>query len=515
MQYHLARVMHWIQNRSVEHYTTSILRQLYLNPWAEFAILHLQVLSHGDRLANLVQCFAMIGCTISVSLVVQEMGPDTRAQVMAAAISATIPMGIAQASGTQNDYVAAFWLSTFAYFSISFIRERGWLNAFAAGASLGLALLTKGTSYVFAAPFLVWIVVSTFSWHRVKQYVVIGIVAITLNLGYFTRNHRYFGSPLGVDRQGYIEGYKFSNDIHTPAAIISNVIRNLGLHWGTPFDALNQFSERGAAFAHKLLGIGITDPRTTWAEEGVRFQIRWLPTDENSAGNPLHLALIVLCIFPFLLRKEKTRKLFQYMLVLMVSFLFFCVYLKWQPWHSRLQLPLFVLWSPFVACVLENLRFRKVAVIVLLLAAIPIVLCNYYRPLVGWPKLTTGESVFTQPRVDQYLNSSPHLRGGFREATHFLKERGCSNIGVITGVGALEYALWVMVDHPHIEHLGITNTQFEPCAIVALKPTAHFRDHTYTQRFSSVDTLTVRFRDHTYPQQFSSEGVKVYMETAP
>ena len=61
MVYHMGRVVHWMQNRSVDHYPTSIDRQLYLGPWTEFAILHLQVLTGGDRWANLVQWMALPG----------------------------------------------------------------------------------------------------------------------------------------------------------------------------------------------------------------------------------------------------------------------------------------------------------------------------------------------------------------------------------------------------------------------------------------------------------------------
>src|SRR5262249_24548067 len=36
VSYHMPRVMHWIQNRSVRHYPTNITRQLHMPPMAEF-----------------------------------------------------------------------------------------------------------------------------------------------------------------------------------------------------------------------------------------------------------------------------------------------------------------------------------------------------------------------------------------------------------------------------------------------------------------------------------------------
>jgi 3-methyladenine DNA glycosylase AlkC len=60
MVYHMTRVQHWIQNRSVAHYPTHVLKELHRNPWAEYALLHFQVLSQGDRLANLLQWSSMM-----------------------------------------------------------------------------------------------------------------------------------------------------------------------------------------------------------------------------------------------------------------------------------------------------------------------------------------------------------------------------------------------------------------------------------------------------------------------
>src|SRR5262245_61501082 len=69
MTYHMSRVVHWIQNRGVSFYPTHIMYQLFHSPWAEYAILHLQLLSSGDRFANLVQWFSMGGSMIGASLI--------------------------------------------------------------------------------------------------------------------------------------------------------------------------------------------------------------------------------------------------------------------------------------------------------------------------------------------------------------------------------------------------------------------------------------------------------------
>ncbi len=55
MTYHMSRVAHWAQNGTLAFYPTHILRHLFMNPWAESAVLHLYILGGGDRFSNLVQ----------------------------------------------------------------------------------------------------------------------------------------------------------------------------------------------------------------------------------------------------------------------------------------------------------------------------------------------------------------------------------------------------------------------------------------------------------------------------
>src|SRR5688572_6117075 len=81
MTYHMARVAHWAQNQSVAHFPTHLQRQIHQNPWSEFAILHFQVLAQGDRLANLVQWFSMIGSILGISLIARQLGVGPRGQL--------------------------------------------------------------------------------------------------------------------------------------------------------------------------------------------------------------------------------------------------------------------------------------------------------------------------------------------------------------------------------------------------------------------------------------------------
>jgi hypothetical protein len=103
ISYHLPRVIHWAQDRSVAPFATPNSRQIWAPPWTEYVALNLLVLLKGDRLVNLVQWFAAIAALIVVSRIAALAGLHREGQIASALVAATIPMLIDEASTLMTD----------------------------------------------------------------------------------------------------------------------------------------------------------------------------------------------------------------------------------------------------------------------------------------------------------------------------------------------------------------------------------------------------------------------------
>jgi hypothetical protein len=525
--YHMARVLHWIQNQTVAHYPTNILFQLFYPPWAEFAILHLHVLSGGDHWSNLVQWMSMVGSIIGSALIARQLGADARGQMLAAVMVATIPMGVLQAASTQNDYVTAFWLVALMYYVLRFQSQPGWKTVGGVGASLGLSLLTKSTAYIYAFPIVLWftfMAAARFRWKAWQSVLLIASIALTINMGHYARNFELWGNPLGIDREN-----SHPNKRLGIAVTVSNVIRNMSVHLGTRSQDINKIIYEKIGSLHEVLDVDVHDPLTTITGS---FDQNWLSNSENRAGNPIHLILVILSLGLLLssrgLRGDQIHT--TYAVVLTGAFLIFCSFLKWEVWHSRLHLPLFVLWSPLVSAVLiKRADYLLVTVVALILSiastvyvsryAIPLIVGalilwfaakwhsdfrpdrilvsvvsiflisastwyvfdNHSRPILGQG---VRKSILNVSRTDQLFlyYSYRHLRQPYQNAAKFITDQNCSNVGLSTGVFGRQYLFWVLLQDTsrakiRMEHVNVANVSaakskvepfagFSPCAVI-------------------------------------------------
>lgn len=461
MTYHMARVGHWIQNGSVAFYPTAILRQLYNPPLAEYGILHFQLLAGNDYFANLVQWFALVACGTTASLIVKAIGQDAKVQGFAAFLCTTVPAAIVQSTGTQNDLFASVFVLAFFYFFIAAVESNAWSDFGWTGTALGLAILAKGTAYVYCFPIgLFFVVVHFLSLDNkparvrfLKQVGVVLLIAAAFNAGHYARNTKLFGSPIST------AGEPLRNQNLTAKMVLANVTRNFALHLATNSHALNATFETSI---RRVFGDELRNRDSTWGEN--QFFVVY-STHEDMAGNFVHVWLIALAlIFVFLIRREsETKYLYGAAFSVFFGFLLFSILLKWQIWGSRLQLPLFMLGSVLAAVVIARLVPRVALWVAVLVFMFSLPFVNYSEPRCIWEM--DGSFALNKPRRTKYFKNLPDIEPLFVEAAAFIKQQPAmpEEIGLHIEYNEYEYPFWFLLKNdfsrkPFLRHVGVTNT---------------------------------------------------------
>jgi hypothetical protein len=476
LTYHLSRVMHWQQNQSVAIYATNIARQIQSQPFAEYAIANLQIMLKNDSYANFVQLFAFFTCFIGITSLTKKLGGSSDQQILAGVFCVSVPMLILQSTSTQNDLVVSQWVLCFIVMGLNLIEDlRNPVWIFAAGISLGLACLTKATAFIFVLPFCFWfgIVIIKKGLKNILTGVMIGFLALSINLGYLVRNTLLFSNPLGSTIMFYT-----TNEIHTIGGLVSNMIRNTALQ----FSGVNNSIAKGVLgwlqLLHTFTGYSSLDPRISLTDKNIFAGVdSGMALHEDFAGNPIHFVLIVLTIcYSFYSYKKHSinRQLQVFMTCLLAGFIIFSYYLKFQEYGSRLMLPLFVLWAPGIILVWAAKPGRLMNIIVagLLLFSFNWTFGNTLRGI-NQDSLARIEN-----REQLYFANNPDLYPIFVGIADKLENSECRDLGLNLGENTWEYPIWVLLANRNwqgrIEHVDVHNPsvaladeKFIPCAVIS------------------------------------------------
>jgi len=483
LQYHMSRVMHWAQNQSLRHYPTAFEPQLFNPIFAELGILNLRLLWGNDRLANLVQWSCLLGVLAGATALAKLLGAGRNAQWITVAYAVSVPMGLLQATSTQNDMVTAFWFISLLYFvALSSKRDLHLEELLGLAFSLGLGLATKGPFYPMCVlPMLYFIVLQ---FRNSKLGLVIGrgvsIVAVVLavNLGYWGRNVLTYGGPLGSS--SWVEA--MTNSDLSLGSVAGSLVRDILLNFSTPEDGLNA----------RLVGtvksvFRSVDPR---AES---FELMWGWNHEDLAGSPVHLllALAAMMVLIFFRKRIDWARIGPLILILAGSFVVFAAVVPSRVFDVRYQLPFFVAGGIFFALAVQALDWRiltAMAVPLLLVAALPWVLFNRTKPLIAMRDSTdpftipclagcTTGSILNEPQSSIIFGVWSQLREPYRQAVSDLRASGCRSIGFKLDSHDLEYLFWWLLDAPQngtrIENIDTyprleryVDPSFKPCAIL-------------------------------------------------
>ena len=402
MSYHMTRVEEWRQNLNVYPFPTSNIRQINVPPLAEYIILNLQILSHSDYFANLVQFVSLLGTLSLVSLFVKLFGLDFKAQFFTILLILAIPMVIFQSTSTQTDLTAAFFFIGVVYFIFRILKSAFILfnDIILVSASLFLGGLVKYTVLVFSVPFLIilfFVIIKKASLKSLIQYILIGIfISVIVFAPFLFRNYSYYGSIAGETELLNSMGVRNPNLIK----MVGNVAKNMADCMAIPLANFNAFLFQINCQLHDFLRIPINSQETNFSSSqyGVIFLFA-----EDSAGSAIHLVLFFITFFIFLFKcsRNKNYLLIIYYSCLIISFLTYSFLFKWQPWGwgNRLLLPLFILAILGISItgykfIFKSHFYLNLVFILLILYCLPTVYFNKNKPIVN---LYLSRSILKKP----------------------------------------------------------------------------------------------------------------------
>ncbi|HEX2906493.1 MAG TPA: hypothetical protein VHO69_06505 [Phototrophicaceae bacterium] len=557
LTYHLPRVFYWAQFHSLAPYPAQVIRQAYQPPLAEFLILHTYLLAGTDQWANLDQWLAWVAGGIGVSWITAQLGGRPAVQWFSLIIALTTPSLILQASSAKNDLMAALWVICLVSLVIAALRKSAVtrLETGLMGAAAGLAILTKGTGYIYVFPPLVWLALALIwrrprfiprcqdIWQSLQIMYGIGLVILAVNAGHYGRNFQTFGTILTPDSPLY------NTELLTPASAVSGSVRNLVLNLYFPDSldstlAIRPWLNQRIGELHQWLGLAADDPRTTYPYAGYPgVPAPWEQVFyEDVSGNLFQVFFILIALgsMPFMPGLRRRWKLIGYIGVVISQWLLLGWLLKWQIWGTRLQATWFFMIAPVVGLVFAQWRKRWLLVglsgwflltgIFWAVNTVPRLIIppqgnsplslSFYVP---YQKSNIAlPSILSQPRASLYfmvaLDRIPLTQALVQQVTPL----ACQQIGLTGNADMLVYPIMVYIKaaipNVHFQDVNVTNgthvleqeppfRAFQPCAVIEIK--AH---QNQKEPRTTTEIITVRGRQQH--QVWENDAYRLFLPLA-
>ena len=468
LAYHMARIVHWVQNENLSHYRTPVFPQLNSPPFSEQFILTLNLLVGSDYLSNSVSLFYFFSTAIGVSLVSKSLNINRLGQLLSFFVMLCIPEAILLASSTHTELVLSFFMVMSIYFMIKTLRNQDVYSFMFLGISLGLSVATKSIAYVYLSSFvIIWLVLFFYKILSKKikfngyNYALTIVLFAAINVGHYTRNYQLTSNVLGTNAS--INNI-YLNEDYSVASLFSNVLRNVTNQFGVPKVA--PVSLAITEKIHHLLGIDINNPKNSYAD----FSIDPLATHENNGANPLYAFLMLLSSVVMILYFRKIDKLLLiFWIAIIFSFFIFSFYLKWQPF-VKTHVPFFIFYSIVLAYFLTKIIDLKVlfygVVTGMVIHAVTILLFNYSRPFITWEPFTSGIKV-TDGRYKKNFSRFSRYHKDYEVVKDIIDLKEFKNIGLMMGSYDMEYQLFNDVYRKEINSIHINSCRISESLSVA------------------------------------------------
>ncbi|MCR5655456.1 MAG: glycosyltransferase family 39 protein [Lachnospiraceae bacterium] len=476
MTYHLARIGHWIDFESVNHYVCNIDRQIYSPVLAEYNLLHILLLSGNDSFANFLQYAAMLITAYFVYQTARKLGATKLFSYFGAFVFLFMPLTISQAITTQNDLFGAMFFVLFLYELLDVIylpnitlEKTQAAQIMRLGIWVGLAYLAKTSICASMLFFMPWLLTVCLKRKdevgKLLGSVGIAAGAIVVTIAETLIRTFLSGGRLMMDTA--------SGDISVATKNVSyilvNILKNFSLlitqHLYRP---LNGFVYRLAIGLGEKLHVEVNNEAIAF--HGFDF-LHHMNMGEDMYSHDktpsafaayfavcagvLMLILLVQCLY--FSKKNKTLPLSEridikqplhilgFEISVWLSFGFIMALLRWQPWGTRLLYPALamtvigstVVFDFYLTKAKRTTAYAVVAVLSLLVFALALPSVSY--------NLTQANAFVEngcKDRMDYYYFGN-HQEGNFRTMLELSKDRGDEDIGVSISGDGYDYPLWL------------------------------------------------------------------------
>jgi len=433
MTYHTARVAFWIQNKSLEHFETSSIRQVMFPPNAEIFYLWPLVFIKKDFLAGMAQFISFLGSLWVLTSFLTYIKISKKRILWAVFIFASLPEIILQASSTQNDLVLGFFLFASLYLFIYGVREKEKISIIMSAMALGISMGIKGSVFMFLPA--LGIIYTIISVRNEKKQSLLSLLLcgswtvlffLLLSSYNYILNYQEFHNPLGL--KSYMDFYMPPDK--SIQSFIANIIRyNLAFIDFTGFEAAKILSLPFLFLKTFLFKIFMLNEH-----QGLLYMdINLLNTKihENFATfGPLGFLLFIPLVLKYgfagvFSKSDKIRIISITALILLLFLPTISALYGFALWNIRYFVTAMVISSPLFA-LSYNYKLKPLKLIVFIIAVacfINISLLNSLRPILPINKM----SLLNTPREDIRYEIGTAFDDIFRQQAEYLGQNAKNN----------------------------------------------------------------------------------------
>ncbi len=477
MTYHLPRIMHWVQNRSVSYYFTSEYRQNCSPAFAEYILMHVYLLSFSkDTYFNLLQFFSYIFTLTGIYFACERIIKRRIFRLFAVLLFACAPIAMAEATTTQVDLVSAAIFIVFLNL-ILYLYQAEKLNISRMNISviicislcIGFEFLTKNSVCIAMACVLAALLIRCIRRRdRVLHLICYVAMAMILVLAVcclnFYRNLTWYGDILAGS---YFTG--ISTGTFDPRYVSLNLYKNFALLLSNK--VLKGFLATVGYGLAKLFGADL-DADSISFSKGTMFS-KTLPAGyHHDTANVTVIA--VLAVVAFILwivrlsgRRSKTlenggksKRRFRendgIVISMMIGSILMMMITRYQTWGVRLFMVPIVMTVIFIAYEADQfiMADHKGCPKAALTAGFIILLIAVLYPAVKTLSAQDYSSPATlsdsKERYYKYFTNRMDVADDYFGACTFINDNHYDSVGLMMGGDCYEYPIWAGINRKAI-----------------------------------------------------------------